>query len=103
MHIKGLHCWDLNYAHAGSLQPKLAEQLCHGEKTIGDFVRTRTGVKPLFVSPGHLCTLKDAIFLTLLLTDRYRLPESTRLAHRLDTVTNKTNKKDPAGEDRGGL
>ncbi|HEX41110.1 MAG TPA: endonuclease V [Phycisphaerales bacterium] len=52
------------------------------EETIGAVVRTRTGVKPLFVSIGHRCTLDDAIGLVLACTTRYRLPEPTRLAHQ---------------------
>ncbi len=55
--------------------------LLDGSETIGAVLRTRTGVKPLFISPGHLCTLDDAVGWTLNLTTRYRLPEPTRLAH----------------------
>lgn len=51
-------------------------------ETIGAVVRTRDMIKPLFVSPGHLCTLEDAVRMTLRCTTRYRLPEPTRLAHQ---------------------
>ena len=51
-------------------------------KTIGAVVRTRTNVKPLFVSVGNKCLLKDAIKITLGCTTKYRLPEPTRLAHQ---------------------
>jgi deoxyribonuclease V len=50
---------------------------------IGAVVRTRTNVKPLFVSVGNKCTLADAIEITLACTTMYRLPEPTRLAHQL--------------------
>lgn len=56
------------------------------EKTgecIGAVVRTRAGVKPIFVSAGHQLTLEDAIRLTMASAPRYRLPEPARLAHRL--------------------
>lgn len=53
-----------------------------GDEVIGAVVRTRTKVKPLFVSVGHRCRLDDAIRLTLLCTTKYRLPEPTRLAHQ---------------------
>lgn len=63
-------------ARKGSFTP-----LLHKEETIGAVVRTRTSVKPLFVSVGHKCTLKNAIELTLACCTQYRLPEPTRLAH----------------------
>jgi deoxyribonuclease V len=53
-----------------------------GDETIGAVVRTRSRVKPVFVSVGHKCTLDDAICITLACTTRYRIPEPTRLAHQ---------------------
>jgi deoxyribonuclease V len=52
-------------------------------ETIGAVVRTRANVKPVFVSVGNKCRLKDAIEIVLACTTRYRLPEPTRLAHQL--------------------
>ena len=52
-------------------------------ETIGAVLRTRTNVKPLFVSPGHRVCLKSAIQITLDCCTKYRLPETTRWAHRL--------------------
>ena len=52
-------------------------------ETIGAVVRTRTNVKPVFVSVGNKCTLEDAIKITLACTTKYRLPEPTRLAHQI--------------------
>lgn len=52
-------------------------------ETIGAVVRTRTNIKPLFVSVGHKCLLEDAIKITLTCAAKYRLPEPTRLAHQL--------------------
>lgn len=49
-------------------------------EVIGAVVRTRTDVKPLFISVGNKCTLDDAIKWTLNCAVRYRLPEPTRLA-----------------------
>jgi deoxyribonuclease V len=56
--------------------------LYDGDEVIGAVVRTRTNVKPLFISVGHRCTLDDAIRLTLACATKYRLPEPTRLAHQ---------------------
>jgi len=56
--------------------------LSDGDEVIGAVVRTRTNVKPLFISVGHRCTLEEAIDLTLACATKYRLPEPTRLAHQ---------------------
>jgi len=53
-----------------------------GDEVIGAVVRTRSRVKPIFVSVGHRCLLEDAIRITLYCTTRYRIPEPTRLAHQ---------------------
>ena len=52
-------------------------------ETIGAVLRTRPGVKPLYISGGHRVGLETAIELTLACVTRYRLPETTRAAHRL--------------------
>lgn len=49
---------------------------------IGQVVRTRTGVKPLYVSIGNLIDLPSAVRLVLDCCRGYRLPEPTRLAHQ---------------------
>jgi deoxyribonuclease V len=54
-----------------------------GDEVIGSVVRTRTNVKPVFVSVGNKCLLEDAIEITFACTTKYRLPEPTRLAHQL--------------------
>ena len=51
-------------------------------ETIGAVLRTRTNVKPVFVSVGNKCLLKNAIEITLACAVKYRLPEPTRLAHQ---------------------
>jgi deoxyribonuclease V len=57
--------------------------LVHRKEVVGEAVRTRDGVLPVFVSVGHRCTLADAVALTLATTGRYKIPEPTRLAHKL--------------------
>ena len=56
--------------------------LCDGDDAIGAVVRTRSRVKPVFVSVGHKCTLEDAIRITLACATRYRIPEPALLAHQ---------------------
>ena len=51
-------------------------------EAVGSVLRTRDGVKPVFVSVGHRMDLELACALTLALTPRYRLPETTRAADR---------------------
>jgi deoxyribonuclease V len=62
----------------GSFSP-----LVDSDEEIGVVLRTRTDVKPVFVSVGHKCTLEDAISIILECTTKYRLPEPSRLAHQL--------------------
>ncbi|MFE7797734.1 endonuclease V [Nocardia sp. NPDC057440] len=50
---------------------------------VGRALRTRSGVKPLFVSVGHLIDLDTACAQVLALTPRYRQPETTRQADQL--------------------
>jgi deoxyribonuclease V len=51
-----------------------------GTEVLGAVLRTRAGVKPVFVSTGHRIGLDEAVALTLALTPAYRLPETTRAA-----------------------
>jgi deoxyribonuclease V len=50
---------------------------------IGAALRTRDGVAPVYVSIGHKISLETAIRFVLACAPRYRLPETTRAAHRL--------------------
>ena len=59
--------------------------LVDGGETIGAVLRTRKGVKPVYVSVGHRVTLDDAVRVVTICTTRYRLPEPTRHAHILVT------------------
>lgn len=54
-----------------------------GAEVVGRVLRTRDGVKPVFVSVGHRMSLANAVDRVLALTPRYRLPETTRTADRL--------------------
>ncbi len=50
---------------------------------IGTVLRTRTNVRPLYVSPGHNISLETAVSYVMACITRYRLPETTRWAHSL--------------------
>lgn len=54
-----------------------------GGEVVGRALRTRPGVKPVFVSVGHRVSLAAATDLALHLAPAYRLPETTRRADHL--------------------
>lgn len=56
--------------------------LCDGEEVIGAAVRTRRGSRPVYVSIGHRVDLTAAIDFVLRCSRGYRLPETTRYAHK---------------------
>ncbi len=62
----------------GSWQPVMYK----GE-IVGAALRTRSGVKPVYVSSGHRISLTTAINCVLRCTTKYRLPETTRIADKL--------------------
>jgi deoxyribonuclease V len=85
----------LNHPTVGCAKSRLCGQACEPAKTrgsytwlmdddevIGAVLRTRTGVRPVYVSVGHRICLEEAIDLILRCGRGYRLPEPTRWAHR---------------------
>lgn len=54
---------------------------------VGYVVRTRKGVNPVFVSPGHLSDFNSAVSMILRTCKNYRLPEPIRQAHLLSNKT----------------
>ena len=57
--------------------------LMDGDETIGAVLRTRQGVKPIYISSGHKISLNTSIHYVMGCITRYKLPETTRWAHRL--------------------
>jgi deoxyribonuclease V len=57
--------------------------LMDGDERIGAVLRTRNNVRPLYISSGHRISLETAIDYVLTCTPKYRLPETTRQAHKL--------------------
>jgi deoxyribonuclease V len=62
----------------GSWQPLIDQ-----EETIGVVLRSRTKVKPLYVSIGHKISLATAIDYVMGCLTKYRLPETTRWADKI--------------------
>jgi deoxyribonuclease V len=56
------------------------------DETIGAVVRTRSGVKPVFVSIGHRMDLDTCIRIVLASCRGYRLPEPLRKADHLSRI-----------------
>jgi deoxyribonuclease V len=68
------------HGHLGDERGAIAA-LIDREEQVGVALRTRNGVKPVYVSPGHLCDMDTAIAVVLRATPTYRLPAPIRAAH----------------------
>ncbi len=51
-------------------------------RVIGSVLRTRTGVRPVYVSPGHMIDLHTAILTVLACSPKYRIPVPLAMAHK---------------------
>ena len=69
-----------NHEVLGDEPGSYAEMVDRGE-IIGAALRTKLGVKPVYVSIGHKIDLNTAIYWVMKCCRGYRLPEPTRLAH----------------------
>ncbi|MBY0578459.1 MAG: deoxyribonuclease V [Burkholderiales bacterium] len=65
--------------------------LTHKGETVGAVLRTRRGVKPVYISIGHKIDLETAISCVMAAVTKYRLPETTRWAHRLASTKRETS------------
>lgn len=72
------------YVEPGPRRGEISD-LMHDEQCVGAVLRSRDGVRPLFVSVGHRITLADAVRVVLDCGAGLRVPEPTRLAHHLVT------------------
>lgn len=52
------------------------------KEVLGVALRSKKGVKPIFISPGHLISLEESIEIIKNCLKKHRLPEPTRLAHK---------------------
>ncbi len=76
-----------DWAPVGEQRGDRSALIADGE-TVGAVLRTQSGVKPVFVSVGHRIDLDTACALTLALSPRFRLPETTRAADRACRAAN---------------
>lgn len=53
------------------------------DERIGIVLRSRTNVKPIFVSPGHKVSFSDSREIVMQCLTKYKLPKTTRMAHDL--------------------
>ncbi len=60
-----------------------SSHLVDKDEQIGTVLRTRLNTKPLFVSPGHRISFDSANKWVLNCCPKFRLPETTRHAHKL--------------------
>ncbi len=70
-------------------------------QTVGAVVRTREGVRPVYVSVGHRVSLQTAVRLVLA-ASRFRIPEPIRAAHRAAREGLERAAADGASARRGG-
>ena len=74
---------------------------------VGLVYRTKSNVKPMFVSPGHRCTIRDAFEIVSSCLTEYRMPEPLRLAHlfankfKQSAERKMENRRQMAGENAG--
>jgi deoxyribonuclease V len=90
----------LDHPTVGCAKSRLCGQACEPKETrgsytwlmdndevIGAVLRTRSRVRPVYVSVGHRIRLEKAIDLVLRCGRGYRLPEPTRRAHQAASQT----------------
>jgi deoxyribonuclease V len=81
------------FSEVGAVKGSYAD-LWHEKQVVGAVARTRSGVKPLFVSPGHRMTLEASLKIVFGCCKKYRVPEPIRRAHAL---VNKARQRDEPG------
>ncbi len=57
--------------------------LYYGGKKVGAVLRTRSEVRPLFISPGHLVDIESSVEVVLKCVSGFRIPEPLRTADML--------------------
>ena len=65
-------------------------QLSYSGRSIGWIFKSRRGCRPIFISPGHLISLKSSLDIVIKCTKNHKLPEPLYFAH---SVANKEKRK----------
>jgi deoxyribonuclease V len=73
--------WDMPDSERGSYT-KMTNENADQVQLLGYALRSRTNVKPVFVSAGHLITQQEALHWALRVTPQYRISEPIRFAHK---------------------
>jgi len=68
------------YEEPGIEKGGLSKLMDKGEQ-IGFVYRNKKGVKPVFISPGHLIAMDDIVSFIRPVSGDYRIPAPTRIAH----------------------
>ena len=66
------------------------EIVCLEGEPVGAALRTRTGTKPMFISPGNLISLEQAVNYTLKASPKYRIPQPIRAAHNSANIARRS-------------
>lgn len=71
-----------------------------GNSRAGVVYRSRSNVKPIYISPGYKCGIDDAVRLVTACLCGYRIPEPLRTAHRLANRARRNSRKDSVVPDK---
>ncbi|MCP4706974.1 MAG: hypothetical protein GY865_20430, partial [candidate division Zixibacteria bacterium] len=67
--------------------------LSHKNIDCGYVYRSRTKVKPIFISPGHKCGLEDSFEIIKNCIGNYRMPQPLRIAHLYASKFRRVNER----------
>lgn len=65
-----------------ALEKGASADLMDGDEKTGIALRSRINVNPIYISPGHKLSFEDAYSIAMKTLTKYKLPQTTRLAHR---------------------
>jgi deoxyribonuclease V len=71
-----------SYEEPGEQRGERASVIDRAGRVIGAVLRTRTGVRPVYVSPGHMIDIRTAVRFVLACSPKYRIPVPLSMAHR---------------------